>query len=504
MTMRASISASQSAALIFTAALFASVPFACNDAAHTETVVRSDALTLAVTLDPKAARAGKNTLYLELHNAAGLPVSGAEVSTKVHMHPMGGMAAMGGMATVSEEREGRYRANFDLDMAGTWLIEVRLQSPSGDSLAADGSLTVGIPGLSLKALGAAGARPAAHAESSIHPAQISLDPERLRHIGVRMSEATLEVGTNTIRAPGRVTYDETTLRDVSLKVMGWVGEIRANAVGARVRQGEELFRLYSPELLAAQEEYLQALRSQQRASATSAPDRADYLVRAARTRLRLWDIAPSELDAIARSGKSREYIPVRAPTSGFIIEKNVVEGSSVTAGAKLYRIAPIDRVWVEAELYESDFPLVSVGQAATITLPYVPGETFNGVVSYVYPYLEAETRTGRIRIELENPGLTLRPDMYANVTLAVERAARLLVPASAVLHAGDRAFVFLELADEQDAAYRRFEPRAVRVGAQSGDTVEIIAGLDAGDRIVTSGTFLIASESRLRAAMEDW
>ncbi|MGE4605812.1 MAG: efflux RND transporter periplasmic adaptor subunit, partial [Myxococcota bacterium] len=223
-----------------------------------------------------------------------------------------------------------------------------------------------------------------------------------------------------------------------------------------------------------------------------------YLVDAARTRLRLWDIAPRELDEIARSGKPREFIPVRAPTSGYVIEKNVVEGSSVMPGARLYRIAPIDRVWVEAELYESDFPLVSVGQAATVTLPYVPGETFDGTVSYVYPYLEADARTGRIRIELENPGLTLRPDMYANVTLAVEQAARLQVPASAVLNVGDRAFVFLEIGDG------RFEPRSIRVGAQSGDAVEVIAGLDAGDRIVTSGTFLIASESRLRAAMEDW
>jgi Cu(I)/Ag(I) efflux system membrane fusion protein len=503
MTLRTSFAASHRAGLRPVAALFAFILFACNDSAPLATVIRSDALTLAVTLEPTTARTGNNDLKFELQDPDGVPISGAEISTRIHMHAMGGMPAMGGAASVTPEGQGRYRANFDLKMGGTWLIEIRLQSPSGDSLAADGSLTVGIPGLSLQTRNAAPVRPAAHTASSNHPAQIQLDPARLRHIGVRVTEATLEASATSIRTPGRITYDETTLRDVSLKVVGWVGEIRANAVGAHVRKGEELFRLYSPELLAAQEEYLQALRSQKRASTTSTPDRADYLVRAARTRLRLWDIAPRELDAIARSDKAREFIPVRAPTSGYIIEKNVVEGSSVAAGAKLYRIAPIDRVWVEAEIYESDFPLVTAGQAASITLPYLPGETFEGAVSYVYPYLEAETRTGRIRIELENPGLTLRPDMYANVTLAVERPARLLVPASAVLHAGERAFVFVELLDPAGAD-RRFEPRAVQVGSHTGDNIEIVAGLSAGDPVVTSGTFLIASESRLRAAMEDW
>jgi len=143
-------------------------------------------------------------------------------------------------------------------------------------------------------------------------------------------------------------------------------------------------------------------------------------------------------------------------------------------------------------------PSPPVGQAATVTLPYVPGQTFDGSVSYVYPYLEPETRTGRIRIELDNPGLTLRPDMYANVTLSIERAERLLVPASAVLNAGDRAFVFVEMGEG------RFEPRLIQVGAQFGDTVEVIAGLAVGERFVSSGTFLIASESRLRSAMENW
>jgi Cu(I)/Ag(I) efflux system membrane fusion protein len=184
--------------------------------------------------------------------------------------------------------------------------------------------------------------------------------------------------------------------------------------------------------------------------------------------------------------------------SGYVVEKNVVEGSAFEPGERLYRIAPLSRVWIEAEVYEYELPLVAVGQTATVTLPYMPERVFEATVAYVYPTLDPKTRTARLRMELPNPDLALRPDMYANVRVHAERGQRLVVPQSAVLYAGERNFVFRALGDG------RFRPQPVEVGIRSGEQVEIRTGLEPGDQIVVSATFLIASESRLRSAMELW
>ncbi len=184
--------------------------------------------------------------------------------------------------------------------------------------------------------------------------------------------------------------------------------------------------------------------------------------------------------------------------SGYVVEKNLVAGSAFEPGQRLYRIAPLSRVWIEAEVYEYELSLVHEGQPATVTLPYLPERSFEATVAYVYPTLDPKTRTARFRLELPNPDLALRPDMYANVRLHAERGERLVVPQSAVLYAGERSFVFRALGDG------RFRPQRVEVGLRSGEEVEILAGIDPGDAIVTSATFLIASESRLRAALELW
>jgi Cu(I)/Ag(I) efflux system membrane fusion protein len=184
--------------------------------------------------------------------------------------------------------------------------------------------------------------------------------------------------------------------------------------------------------------------------------------------------------------------------SGYVIEKNLVAGSAFVPGQRLYRIAPLSRVWIEAEVYEYELPLVREGQAATVTLPYLPGRVFEASVAYVHPTLDPKTRTARVRLELPNPDLVLRPDMYADVSLHADRGERLVVPQSAVLYGGQRSFVFRALGDG------RFRPQAVQVGLRSGEQVEILTGLEPGDEVVTSATFLIASESRLRAAMAQW
>ena len=481
--------------------------WACGGSRSDPVTVRSEGVEMAVAVEPADLRVGENVVWLELRDAAGAPVTNADVDVKVHMHAMGAMPAMGGPAAVSEMGEGRYRADFELEMGSTWLVEIAAKPPGGPMARAEGSLTVGIPGLRLEGVGSgatpSGSTPEAGSPSlppseERHPAEFRVAPGRLQRIGVRTASAQLNGLTTTIRAVGRVVAEETTLADVSLKIRGWVGRVLVDAVGDPVTEGEVLFTVYSPELYAAQEEYLQALRSQKRARETSAPDRADYLVRSARTRLRLWDIGTADIERLARTGEPLEHLPIRAPATGYVIEKNLVEGSAFASGERLYRIAPLSRIWIEAEVYEYELPLVREGQIATVTLPYMPERTFEATVAYVYPTLDPKTRTARLRLELPNPDLALRPDMYANVRIGVDRGERLVVPHSAVLHAGERDFVFRALGDG------RFRPQAVEIGIRSGEVLEILSGLDPGDEIVTSATFLIASESRLRAALEQW
>ena len=454
--------------------------------------VESEGVEIAVSAEPAAPRTGENSLWIELRERGGAPLAGVEPRVDVSMVAMGTMPAMGGPARVTEVGGGRYRADFELAMGGTWRLVVAV----GPRARAEGSLSIGVPGVRLA--GSAPAAEAAQEAGAHHPAEFRLPPGRLQRIGVRTAPAERKTWSTSVRALGRVVAEEGTLEDVALKVRGWVGRIYADAVGDRVEPGEVLFTVYSPELYAAQAEYLLALRSQERARETEAPERAHYLVESARRRLRLWDLAPVDLERLERTRQPLEHLPIRAPVGGYVVEKNLVEGSAFESGQRLYRIAPLARVWIEAEVYEYELPLVREGQAASVTLPYLLGRRFEAKVAYVYPTLDPATRTARLRLEVPNPDLALRPDMYANVRVHAERGERLVVPQSAVLYAGERSFVFRALGDG------RFRPQAVEVGLRSGEEVEILEGLEAGDEIVTSGTFLIASESRLRAALEQW
>src|SRR5262249_8632480 len=227
---------------------------------------------------------------------------------------------------------------------------------------------------------------------------VRVDPQRLQQIGVRFATAERAPLVRTVRALGRVTWDETRLVDVAPQVRGFVRGLRADARGARVARGDVLFSVYSPELFAAQTEYLQALESAN-----------EPLRQAARARLRLWDVAQRDVAELEQRGSALEALPVRAPVGGVLVEKNVVDGAAFEPGTRLFRIAPLDRIWVEAEVYASDLPLVAVGQSATITAPYLPGRAIEARVAYLLPALASETRTARVRLELANGDLALRP-----------------------------------------------------------------------------------------------
>ncbi len=327
---------------------------------------------------------------------------------------------------------------------------------------------------------------------------IFMDAQRRQTIGVRTATVARRDVSVRIRAVGKVTYDERRLAEVTVKYRGWVGKLHADATGVRVRRGKPLFTLYSAELYAAQEELLTALESQRAARETSAPTRADYLVDAARKRLRLWDLQEWQVDEIVSRGEPEQYLPIVSRVDGYVIEKNVFAGATVEPGEVLYRVAGLDRIWIDAEVYESELPSISEGQKAEVTLPYLPGRKFQGRVSFIYPYLEDRTRTGRIRVELPNPGLELKPDMYANVELISKRGERLVVPEEAVLYAGPRRLVFLDLGEG------RLRPQEIEIGVKSGDDYEVLSGLAEGDVVVTSGNFLVAAESRLKSATKQW
>lgn len=321
---------------------------------------------------------------------------------------------------------------------------------------------------------------------------ILVDEGRRQRIGVRIGEVDRGPLVRTVRAVGRVTWDERGLRDVTLKVQGWITRLHVNTTGQPVKRGQLLFEVYSPELYAAQQEFLQASR------ARGAGFGSAELLEAARERLRLWDLSDRQIDAIAMSGKPLRDVPFFAPANGFVLEKNVVEGAAVQPGQQLFRIAATDRVWVETEVYEADYPLLSEGQTVDVTISHLPGRALEGTVSYIYPYLDPSTRTGRIRVELPNPTGDLKPEMFADVSVKAELGERLRVPVSAVLYTGPRRLVFIDLGEG------RLRPQEVKLGVRAGDYFEVLEGLEEGQEVVTSGNFLIASESRLRSAAMHW
>ena len=333
---------------------------------------------------------------------------------------------------------------------------------------------------------------------------IRVDDRRRAQLGIRTTRVISAPLQLAIRAEGRLVVDETRLHDVTLKVGGYVSQLQVNATGQRVGKGDVLFALYSPELYAAEQDYLIARQhrdaSHPAGTSTAAADLAhgDVLVQAAETRLRLWGLGDEQLRAIVDSNQPIERVPFRSPAAGVVIEKAVIEGDAVTAGQRLFRIADLDQIWVEADLHEADLARITKGAAATVTLTYLPGRSFEGKVAFIYPYLDPMSRTGRVRIALANPHLELKPDMFATVTFALAVGERLQIPISAVVYTGPRRLVFVDLGDG------RLRPQDVTIGARSGEVVEVVGGLRAGDLIVSSGNFLIAAESRIRSAGGFW
>jgi Cu(I)/Ag(I) efflux system membrane fusion protein len=330
-----------------------------------------------------------------------------------------------------------------------------------------------------------------------HAGVIRIAEDRRGVLGIRTTRVVRAPVDLAITAKGRLAVDETRLHDIALKLGGFVGDLRVHATGQTVTRGDTLFTLYSPELYAAEQDYLIA-RQARDAMRTGDAAHGERLAHAAETRLRLWGVSEDQLAAIAERGEPIERVAFRSPVSGVVIENNVVDGAAVAMGQRLFRIADLGEIWVEADVYESDLPRITRRMPASITLDYLPGKTFEGAVALVYPVLDPGSRTGRVRIALPNQGLELRPDMYATVVFKLRLGPRLVVPTSAVIYTGPRRVVFVDLGN---GALR---PQEVTIGARSGDLVEIASGLAEGDAVVSAGNFLVAAESRIRSAGSFW
>lgn len=326
--------------------------------------------------------------------------------------------------------------------------------------------------------------------------EVTINPVVAQDIGVRVSPVTSGPVVQNIRTVGTIDYNETAVRDVNIKLSGWIEKIHADYMGQEVKKGEPLFDLYSPELYSAQLEYLLAYHSAATSSAAATQSNKDVLA-AARTRLEYFDISPQQIHALEQQGQAAKAMTIYSPYDGAVIAKKAFEGMHVDPGTQLYRIADLSKVWVMVTLYEYQLPYVQVGQKAVMSLSYIPGQTFEGKVIYIYPTLDEKTRQVRVRLEFPNPTGLLKPGMFAQVQLQSTLANdRTLAPRSAVIDTGERKVAFVSLGDG------RFEPRKVQTGALTeGGMIEVLDGLKPGEQVVTSGQFLIDSEANVREAL---
>jgi len=323
----------------------------------------------------------------------------------------------------------------------------------------------------------------------------------IQNMGVEMAPVTRRDLTRVVRAVGRVDYDERLVAHVHTKFQGWVEKLYVEYEGEMVKRGQPLLEIYSPELVSTQEELLIAARYRDSTSESPFSDvrhGGEDLVEATRRRLELWDIPERDIDRLLTSGTVRKTLTIYAPATGVVTHLMVRKGMEIGANDNLYTIADLSDVWVYADVYEYELPWIAAGRHAVVDLSYLPGVHLEGTVTYVYPFLDPKTRTARVRVELDNPGLNLKPDMFANVRIEAETHENVLaVPTEAVIHSGRRNLVIVALGEG------RFQPRDVTLGLDTGEGwVEVRHGLHESEQVVTSGQFLIDSESKLQEAVQ--
>jgi Cu(I)/Ag(I) efflux system membrane fusion protein len=328
-------------------------------------------------------------------------------------------------------------------------------------------------------------------------APVETAAEGFRLAGVQTAVAERQELARTTRAAGVVVADETRVRHVHTKVAGYIEKLYVNYTGQQVRAGQPLLSIYSPELLATQQEFLRAREAAERFSGSSLPEvrrGGAELIDAARRRLELYDVPRSFIARLEQTGTAQRTVTLNAPVSGYVTGKEIFEGQEVQPGMDVLTLTDLSRVWIEASFYEYESRSLRLGQKAAVSLPYDPGVRLTGRVAFVYPVLDPQSRTIKVRLEFPNPGLALKPGMYVDVTPELETTEGVVIPDSAVIDTGVRQVVFVEQAGA-------FQPREVRVGSRGDGRALILSGVEAGERVAVRANFLLDSESRLRAAL---
>ncbi len=336
------------------------------------------------------------------------------------------------------------------------------------------------------------------AMSNMPVGTVKISAQKQQLIGVRTTTVEREGLVRTLRTVGQVTADERKLSHIHLKVSGWVEDVYADYVGQLLKKGQPLFTIYSPDLVATEEEYLIAKRGETALGNSQFPDVAQgshSLLQSTRERLKLWDISEEQIKKLDESRQVTRTMTYYSPIDGFIMERKAYPHTAITPDTDLYTIADLSDIWINAEVYEFEVPYIRLGQTAQAQLSYYPGKTYTGKVTYIYPTVDPVARTVKVRLEFPNPNFELKPQMFANVEFKINYGKQILLPQEALLDSGEKQYVFLAHGDGM------FEPRQVETGAKLDGKVAITSGLKPGDTVVLSGNFLIDSESRLKSAM---
>jgi membrane fusion protein, copper/silver efflux system len=326
---------------------------------------------------------------------------------------------------------------------------------------------------------------------------VELPKDKQQLIGLKSTTVAIRPLQKIIRTVGRLEFDERKITTINTKFEGWIEKLHINYTGSYVKSGEPLAEIYSPELLATQREFLDALKwknSTKKDSEIGAllVKDAETILEGARQRLRLLDITEEQIKKIQETGRPIRTLTLYSPTNGTVVQKSAIQGMKVMPGEKLFDIVDLSSIWVLADIYEYELPLIKVGEQASISLAYLPGREFSSKIDYIYPTLAGETRTAKVRFSLPNPGGQLKPQMFTDVTLKINLGKRLVVPADAVIDTGLRQIVYV------DKGEGNFEPREVSIGLRTDQMVEVIKGLRVGEKVASSANFLIDSEAKLK------
>lgn len=432
--------------------------------------------------EPDPPEVGENILSFKLTDAQGKAVEGAQIEVEAFMPEMGTMPRMSTKSQAESVGGGKYEAEVILSMGGGWELPLRIQKQGKTIVEFPFALTVGTEGTIYK--GATGADQQLSEGKGVY-----LGKKRMQLIGVELGHAERRQLSKRLSTVARIELDESRVFDVSLKFSGDVERLFADREGEFIKKGDPLFTIYSPELFEAQEIFLQLDRERRKTKSDQT------LYRSAKEKLQLWDFGPEQIAELRKRKRPPKAQVITSPFTGYILKKNLVAGAFAKKGQALFQIADLSKLWALAEVFEHEAFEVKAGDKATLSLAYRPGYRFEGEVDYLYPVLDPRTRTLKLRIEVDNSDLLLKPGMYADVEIRSDQGVRLAVPRRAVLYSGRHKYVF------QTKGQGYFVPTEVETGVTDGEWVEISEGLEPGAQISFSANFLISSEAQLRSAL---